>query len=147
VVNDRVDVALAARADGAHLRGDGPPAARVRTLCEPGWLIGRSVHSAARAVGAAADVDYLLFGTVFASGSKPAGHRVAGLDGLAQTVGAVQVPVIAIGGITPDRVPACRRAGAGGVAGIGVFLPPGQAAGALGVTAAARALRAAWVLQ
>jgi thiamine-phosphate pyrophosphorylase len=55
----------------------------------------------------------------------------------------VPQPVLAIGGITPERAAACRRAGARGVAAIGAFLPEGTAPGALGVTAAVRAFRAA----
>jgi thiamine-phosphate pyrophosphorylase len=147
VVNDRVDVALATGASGVHLPGDGPAGARVRAVCGPGGLIGRSVHAPEEATTEAQALDYLLFGTVFETDSKPAGRRVAGLEALRATAAAVDRLVLAIGGVTPERVGACQRAGAGGVAGIGVFLPPGRARGSLGVRAAARALRAAWVLE
>ena len=69
VVNDRADVALAAGADGVHLRGDSPSAARLRPV-SPGWIIGRSVHHRDLA-GPDPDADYLLFGTVFSTASKP----------------------------------------------------------------------------
>jgi thiamine-phosphate pyrophosphorylase len=140
VVNDRADVAQAAHADGVHLRADGAPPARVRAL-DPGWLIGRSVHRAGDARETAAD--YLLFGTMFASASKPPGWVVGGLDGLRAVVDASSVPVVAIGGIDPAGARACAEAGAAGVAGIGVFLPQGLAPGGLGVKRAVDALRAA----
>jgi thiamine-phosphate pyrophosphorylase len=141
LINDRADVAEAAGADGVHLRADGPPAARVRAL-HAGWVIGRSVHGVEEARGASED--YLLFGTVFASHSKPTGWVVGGLDGLREVVAASPVPVLGIGGIDPARARACAGAGAAGVAGISVFLPEGRAAGSLGVTRALEALRAAF---
>jgi thiamine-phosphate pyrophosphorylase len=146
VVNDRLDVALAASAAGVHLRSDGPPPVRVRDVCPPGFAIGRSVHSAAETAGLAEHVDYLLFGTVFESRSKRAGSPVAGLDELRRAVAATPAPVLAIGGITPARARACLETGAAGVAAIGVFLPEGRAAGGLGVERAVRELRAAaWI--
>jgi thiamine-phosphate pyrophosphorylase len=125
MVNDRVDVALAAGAAGVHLRGDGLPAARVRAMAPPGFLIGRSVHSEDEAaeVEAAGGCDYLIFGTVFSSASKPADHRTAGPDGLARVCARVRLPVIAIGGITVSVAADVRRAGAAGVAAIGAFTP------------------------
>ena len=123
VVNDRLDVALAVGAAGAHLRGDGLPAARARTIAPPGFLIGRSVHSEAEAVEVegAGGCDYLMFGTVFPSASKPADHRAAGLDALARVCARVRIPVIAVGGITVSAAADVRRAGAAGVAAIGAF--------------------------
>jgi thiamine-phosphate pyrophosphorylase len=125
MVNDRVDVALAVGAAGVHLRGDGLPAARVSAIAPPGFLIGRSVHSEGEAaeVEAAGGCDYLIFGTVFSSASKPADHRAAGLDGLARVCARVRLPVIAIGGITVSVAADVRRAGAAGVAAIGAFKP------------------------
>jgi thiamine-phosphate diphosphorylase len=71
VVNDRLDVARAASADGVHLRAVSFTAARARTLVPSGCLVGRSVHSEAEAlaVEASGGCDYLLFGTVFPSAS------------------------------------------------------------------------------
>jgi thiamine-phosphate pyrophosphorylase len=125
MVNDRVDVALAAGAAGAHLRGDGLPAARVRAITPTGFLIGRSVHSDGEAaeIEAAGGYDYLMFGTVFPSKSKPADHRPAGLDALARVCARARIPVIAIGGITVSVAADVRRAGAAGVAAIGAFKP------------------------
>jgi len=124
LVNDRTDVALAAGAAGVHLRGDSPPAARVRDIVPPGFLVGRSVHSCAEvdAAIAAGGCDYLMFGTVFVSSGKPAGHPVAGLDGLAEACCRSSVPMIAIGGMTPDREADIARAGAAGLAAVGWFM-------------------------
>jgi thiamine-phosphate pyrophosphorylase len=142
-VNDRADVAIAARADGVHLRGTGPTVDRVRALGGPSWIVGRSVHRASEAA-VHRNADYLLFGTVFSSESKPAGAAPAGLDSLRSAVGAAgTTPVVAIGGVTPERARACLAAGAAGVAAIGAFLPQGTRAGALGPADAVAAFRAA----
>ena len=138
VVNDRADVALAAGAHGVHLRADSPPVAQVRRLSS-GWTVGRSVHRDSRPEP---DADYLLFGTVFGTSSKPEA-RPSGLVPLRDLALSVRQPVLAIGGITPERAGDCRRAGAAGIAAIGAFLPEGLAPGAMGVTAAVRAFRAA----
>jgi thiamine-phosphate diphosphorylase len=123
VVNDRVDIALAADASGVHLRGDSFAAARIRRVTRPGFLIGRSVHEAAeaRSVTAAGGCDYLIFGTVFPSRSKPAGQVAAGLDQLREVCSATTLPVIAIGGISTENAAEALRAGARGVAAINLF--------------------------
>src|SRR5262249_60500996 len=81
VVNDRLDVALAAGADGVHLRAGSIPVAEARRLAPAGFLTGRSVHSAAEAA-AARDADYLLARAVFPSRSQGTSHPLLGLDGL-----------------------------------------------------------------
>jgi len=143
IVNDRADVARAAGAAGVHLRADGPPAARVRPLGPSGWTVGRSIHTPEDARLANA-TDYVIFGTVFRSGSKPADAPIAGVEGLSAAVIASAVPVLAIGGITPAGTVACRDAGAAGVAAIGAFFPPGLRPGALGPAEAVLAFRRAW---
>jgi thiamine-phosphate pyrophosphorylase len=128
VVNDRLDVALIARAQGVHLRGDSVPAARVRALSPRGFLVGRSVHDVAgvRAATAEGGVDYLVFGTVFPTASKPA-SLVCGAAALADAAAATPLPVLAIGGMTPERLREVAGAGAAGWAGIGLFTgPPGN---------------------
>lgn len=140
VVNDRADVALAAGADGVHLGSRGAPVERVRAL-NAAWTIGRSVH-AGDALAPHRSATYLIFGSVFPSVSKP-GAEPAGLDALRAAVAETAVPVLAIGGITPSRATACCRAGAAGVAAIGLFLPSGRSPGALGVTRAVAELRTA----
>lgn len=123
VVNDRVDVALASSAAGVHLPAHGAPPERVRPMVPPGFLIGRSVHAESEAVAAARTgaCDYLIFGSVFATASKPADHPPAGVAALSRVCRAVRLPVIAIGGIVPGRAGEVRRAGAAGVAAIGLF--------------------------
>jgi thiamine-phosphate pyrophosphorylase len=146
LVNDRADVAAAAAAGGVHLRADSVPSARVRQMAPPAqsWIIGRSVHGVGE-MEHAPGCDYLLFGTVYESASKPGlapGDGVARLHAVAEST---RLPVLAIGGMAPERVRAVMAAGAAGVAGIGIFLPPGQAEGALGPAGAIAALRAAAV--
>jgi thiamine-phosphate diphosphorylase len=122
VVNDRVDVALAADADGVHLKSDSIPTALVRRHVPAAFLVGRSVHALDEARAAADEgADYVIFGTVFPSGSKPHGHRTAGLEALAAVSRAVAIPVLAIGGISLNTVATAAEAGAGGVAAIGLF--------------------------
>ena len=121
VVNDRCDVALAAGAAGVHLRADSYPATRVRKAIPAGFIIGRSIHSRDEAVDAAASVDYLVMGTIFESTSKGADVVPAGTDALAAVCRAVEVPVLAIGGVTADKVGNVAAAGAAGIAAIGLF--------------------------
>jgi thiamine-phosphate pyrophosphorylase len=121
VVNDRLDIALACGADGVHLRSDSIPAEAARGLAPDGFLVGRSVHGADDAIRVATHVDYLIAGTVFATASKPDADRLLGADGLRAIVAAVRVPVLAIGGVTVDRVETIAECGAAGVAGIGLF--------------------------
>jgi len=141
LVNDRSDVAQAAGAGGVHLRADSAPTEDVRRISPRGWIIGRSTHSPEEA-GGEIGADYVLFGTVFPGGSKPEGAPIAGLARLQEAVAACHAPVVAIGGITPDRAALAAAAGARGVAGIGVFLPPGRAVHAMGAADAVRALKA-----
>lgn len=124
VVNDRLDVALACGAHGVHLRADSMPAGAVRLMAPSGFLVGRSVHSVAEAIGARRGVDYLFAGTVFPTSSKPAATRWIGIEGLRAIVQAADVPVLAIGGITGRRLDELAATGARGVAGIGLFCTP-----------------------
>jgi thiamine-phosphate pyrophosphorylase len=122
LVNDRVDVAIAAGAHGVHLRGDSMSASRVRAVVPPAFLVGRSIHSAREALASArtGGLDYLLFGTVFATGSKP-GVVPAGLEQLSRVCASVTLPVLAVGGVTAGTIAQVARAGAAGFAGIGLF--------------------------
>lgn len=123
LVNERTDIARATGADGVHLKSDAPPVQEVRRIVPDGFLIGRSVHteSEAVAVQAGGGCDYLFFGTVFRSASKPDDHPLAGLEGLRRTCAAVSLPVIAIGGISTARVLDLRATGAAGIAAISLF--------------------------
>jgi thiamine-phosphate pyrophosphorylase len=118
VVNDRLDVALAAGAHGVHLPGNGVAAARVRRQVPRGFLVGRSIHATDDA--AEAEVDYFIFGTVFETTSKP-GVPAAGVNPLHAVAVATTTPVLAVGGMAPGRLEAVARAGAAGFAAIGLF--------------------------
>lgn len=127
-VNDRLDVALAAHAAGVQLTADslGPVAAR---RLNAAWWIGRSVHSLQEARAARADgADYLLAGPVFATASHPHAHPL-GIEWLREIVG-LGTPVIAIGGVGPERARDLRRAGVHGVAAIRALWDAPQPAGA-----------------
>jgi thiamine-phosphate diphosphorylase len=132
VVNDRLDVALACGADGVHLRADSIAVADARRIAPPGFLVGRSVHSIAEAQSAR-DADYLIAGAVYPTPSKPPSTAWLGVDGLRAIVRAVSVPVLAIGGITPENSADVAAAGAAGVAAIGLFerAAPGDAIAAM----------------
>lgn len=129
VVNDRLDVALACGADGVHLRADSAAPRMVRRIVPDGFLVGRSVHQLEEAREHADAADYLVAGTVFPTPSKPSAAAWLGAGGLEAIVKAVRVPVLAIGGITLDRVAAVAGAGAAGIAAIGLFLPGGPSIG------------------
>jgi len=138
LVNDRVDVAIAAGAHGVHLRSDSAPARRVRHVAPPAFLIGRSVHARDEIVQVCAegDVDYLLFGTVFETASKP-DRPQAGVAGLAAAVDAAKgVPVLGIGGMTLDTVGQLHHTGCAGFAAIGQFADVPESDVARTVTAA-----------
>lgn len=121
IVNDRLDVARLAGADGAHLGQDDIPAGRARTVLGPGALLGWSTHNedqlrAARAL----PIDYVAIGPVFATGSKYRPDPVVGLDGVRRAAAlADRRPVVAIGGITLATAADVRRAGASTIAVIG----------------------------
>jgi thiamine-phosphate pyrophosphorylase len=115
-VNDRLDVALAAGAHGVQLTaGSLPPSAARRLRAE--WRIGYSAHALAEARAALVEgADYLVVGPVYDTATHPAiaPLGLAGLDAFTR----LGSPVIAIGGVTPERVPALLAAGAYGVAAI-----------------------------
>jgi thiamine-phosphate pyrophosphorylase len=113
VVNDRLDVALAAGADAVHLGQDDLPLAAAREVAAGRLWIGISTHDPAQVREAAlGGADYLGFGPIYPTGTKENPDPVQGVAGLARAVVAAGgVPVVAIGGITPDRAPAVAAAG------------------------------------
>ena len=122
LVNDRLDVALAADAHGVHLRAASLSARRVRQQAAPGFLVGRSVHDPGEIVAANRErsLDYLLFGTVWPTRSKP-GAPTTGAGALAGAVRSTPLPVLAVGGVTWARIGEVARSGAAGLAAIGLF--------------------------
>lgn len=126
LVNDRLDIALAADAGGVHLGEQGlPPQEALRLLQGLGrrdFLIGVSCHSPQAAKEAErAGADYLFFGPVFSTPSKAAYGAPQGLDRLGEVCRAVALPVLAIGGIHAGNAGACLSAGASGIAAIRLF--------------------------
>lgn len=115
LLNDRVDIALAVDADGVQLGRRSLPVAAARGLA-PDWVIGVSVHGpdeAASVDGA----DFLLLGTIWETASHP-GWEGAGVELVRRVRARVRIPIIAIGGVTPERAADARDAGAAGVAAI-----------------------------
>ena len=116
LINDRVDVAQACGADGVHLPENGLPTSIARWVMGRNALVGRSVHSAEAAAQAERDgADLVHLGTIFVSPSKPDSPPV-GPALLREVVDAVSVPVLAVGGVTPENVGEAIAAGASGVA-------------------------------
>lgn len=115
IVNDRVDVAVTVGARGVQLASHSLTVAEAM-LAAPGMPLGASVHSVREAVDAeTAGASWCVAGTVFETPSH-AGRPPAHAEFMAQVVKAVRIPVIAIGGIRPEDVPAMKQAGAHGVA-------------------------------
>jgi thiamine-phosphate pyrophosphorylase len=131
ILNDRTDVALATGAAGVHLPAAAPPAAAIRRLVGDRLIVGRSVHTGddLTAVERDGGCDYLTFGTVFPSTSKPASHAAAGIPALTRACASIRLPVLAIGGVTVQSAAAAACAGAAGVAAIGLFAGPWLAGG------------------
>jgi thiamine-phosphate pyrophosphorylase len=115
LINDRVDVALAVKADGVHLGQMSFPVAVARRLLGPGKLIGVSTHNPEE-IAAAAGADFLVFGPVYATPSKAKYGEPQGLARLRQAVAQSPIPLFAIGGITVERVAEVLTNGAPGVA-------------------------------
>ncbi len=117
IINDRVDVALAAGADGVHLGQRDMPIADARRLAPPGWIIGVSAESVADAERAERDgADYVGASPVFATPTKTDTAPPLGLDGLRSICAAVKIPVVAIGGIHAGNARDVVCAGADGFA-------------------------------
>lgn len=116
LINERLDVALMSGADGVQMGERALSPLDIRALCGDTILIGRSVHDEAGAERAASEeADFVIAGHVFPTRSKP-GQQARGLPFITRVAEAGGLPVIAIGGITPGRVPEVIRAGAYGVA-------------------------------
>ncbi len=117
IVNDRCDLAQAVDADGVHLGQDDLPVIDARRLLGPGKLIGLSTHNPDQVAAAASQgPDYLGFGPIFATTTKRDHEPVVGLEGLRKVRALTDVPIFAIGGISPETVKQVRESGADGVA-------------------------------
>ncbi|MGH9737604.1 MAG: thiamine phosphate synthase [Candidatus Acidiferrales bacterium] len=132
LINDRLDVALAAGAAGVHLGQDSTQAVEVVRWCRDGnapkeFLVGVSCHSVAEVrVAEAAGASYAIFWPIFDTPSKRPFGQPQGVAKLREVCGAVRIPVIAIGGVDERNAAECVRAGALGVAAIRLFQGPGD---------------------
>jgi thiamine-phosphate pyrophosphorylase len=117
IVNDRCDLALAVEADGIHLGQTDLPVCLARRVVGNKMCIGLSTHNSEQVRRATEDgADYLGFGPIFPTGTKADHDPVVGVEGLSGIRALTTLPIVAIGGITLDSVPALREAGANGVA-------------------------------
>ena len=123
VVNDRVDVALAVGADAVQRTSTSLSIGDIRAVAGQRLRIGASVHSLAEALDAErAGADWIVFGPIFDTPSKRRFGAPQGLAALRSVTAQVRLPVVAIGGMTPERVPDVLAAGATGVAVISAIL-------------------------
>jgi thiamine-phosphate pyrophosphorylase len=119
IVNDRVDIALAVKADGVHLGQEDLPLAVARELLGPSAIIGVTVHNLAEAQAAAeGGADYLGVSPVFMTQTKRDAGAPAGLRLIAEIKATVSLPLVAIGGINLQNTPEVIRAGADSVCAI-----------------------------
>lgn len=117
IVNDRVDIALAARADGVHLGQEDLPLTPARRLMGGERIIGVSTHDLDQAKEAEkGGADYIGFGPIFGTTTKETGYSARGIEMLREVRRAVKIPIVAIGGITEDNIAQVWRAGANGAA-------------------------------
>lgn len=117
IVNDRLDVAIAAEADGVHLGQDDFPIPMARELLGEGRIIGGSAATLDEARKSLSEgADYVGFGPVYPTSSKDDAGPVSGIDILKQVVEIIPLPIIAIGGVGAENIPDVMRAGAHGIA-------------------------------
>lgn len=127
ILNDRLDVAIAARAAGVHLGKESLPASETVRWCKSdnapaGFLVGVSCHNLVEAQAAEIDgASYIIFGPVFETPSKRSFGPPQGTNRLREVCQSVKIPVIAIGGVTEENAPDCLQAGASGIAAIRLF--------------------------
>ncbi|HEU0014331.1 MAG TPA: thiamine phosphate synthase [Longimicrobium sp.] len=126
-VNDRVDVALAVGADGAHVGEDDLPVGAARLIVPEGFLLGMSAATPELAIAAQEDgADYVGVGPVYATASKPDAGDPVGAARIAAVAAAVRIPVVGIGGIDASNARTVVEAGAAGVAVISAVMQAGD---------------------
>lgn len=123
IINDRLDIALAADADGLHIGQDDLPLKIARKLLGPGKILGYSVSNAEEArFGEQNGADYLGAGTVYPTGSKADIGELIGADGLHNIKQSVSIPVVGIGGIGMSNLEEVKASGIDGISLISAIL-------------------------
>lgn len=136
IINDHPDIAAEIGAEGVHVGQDDQAVAYARTLTAGAVIVGKSTHSLEQAVAAAAEgVDYIGFGPLYATGTKP-DYPPIGLEHIAEAHQRVSLPIFCIGGVNPERLDAVLAAGARRVVVVSAFLQ------APDIAASVRAMRA-----
>ena len=139
LVNDRCDLAMAVDADGVHLGQDDLPVADARAMLGPDRVIGLSTHTPSQVCEASRlPIDYIGYGPVFPTNSKPDHAPVVGIEGLRDIRPLITVPIFAIGGMTLDTVGLVHATGIDGVAVLSAIYHSSS------VTSAVQELRASW---
>lgn len=135
IINDRVDIALALKADGVHLGQDDLPVEAARRILGPESIIGLSTHNLEQAERAARlPVDYIAIGPIFQTDTKQNSDPLVGLPGLRLVCEAVRpIPIVAIGGITANNSKSVLQAGADAISVIkDLWTPAGQVSPQIG---------------
>lgn len=124
IINDRVDVALAVKADGVHLGQDDLPPGAARAILGDGAIVGFSTHTLEQVAAAIKlSIDYIAFGPIFETNTKQNPDSVVGLNGLKRVRDAIgDFPMVAIGGINRENLCSVFDAGADSVAMIGAIV-------------------------
>lgn len=123
LVNDRIDICLAAQLDGVHLPSHRLAPNRLRSIASRPLTIGVSCHNLEEALAAESDgADYVYLSPIFPVAAKQGYGPALGLDYLAFVCRQISIPVLALGGIHPANELLCLQAGAAGIAGISYFL-------------------------
>lgn len=122
VINDHLDVAATVESDGVHIGQDDGTVAAARAVVGPDCFVGKSTHSLAQAVaGQEEGADYIGFGPLYATGTKP-DYTPIGLADITEVHRRVQVPIFCIGGVNEERLPEILAAGAKRVVIVSAFL-------------------------
>lgn len=130
-LNDRADLALSLGFAGVHLREESLPVFRHAPWLRNALMFGVSAHSLESILGAeAGEADFVTLSPIFATSSKP-GKAPLGLKALEDAARQTRIPIIALGGITPERARDCMNAGASGVAAISAIWRSEDPLGAL----------------
>ena len=128
-INSRIEIAMEIGADGLHLPGDSASVEKVMEETNHRFIIGSSVHTLAEAKQRETEgADFITYSPIYPTLSKPDYSPAVGVEGLRSITEGINIPVFALGGITPERVSECLDAGAYGVAVMSGVMSPEKGA-------------------